>query len=62
MILTFTQSWTRSETVQTRVGVLTNDPLEVNVVPTAPPHSPPAVPRLERILTAAATPPNMTDD
>lgn len=61
MFLTFTQSWTRSETVQTRVGLLTDDPLEVKVVPVAPPSSR-AVTRLPRLLTAVTMTPDRTDD
>ena len=47
--------------VQTRVGLLTDDPLEVKVVPVAPPSSR-AVTRLPRLLTAVTMTPDRTDD
>ncbi len=55
--LTITHSWTRSETIQTRVTLSSDDPLERNITP-------PPTPRSSRVATlspplrgiAAATP------
>lgn len=54
--LTITHSWTHSETIQTRVTLSSDDPLERNITP-------PPVPRSSRASTliVAATP-DSTDD
>ena len=61
MRFTLTHSWVRSETIQTRVDLL-SDPPEQGIVHPAPPHGSSGIVQLPRPLTATATTPTTTDD
>ena len=60
MRTTFTCSWTRPETIQTRVDLVSDDPLEGDIFDPPLPHSSRGITQLPRLLTA--TTPSITDD
>ena len=60
--LTITHSWTHSETIQTRVELSSDDPMERNVTPPPAPRRPSVSTWSPLLRGIAAATPDSTDD
>ena len=60
--LTITHSWTHSETIQTRVELSSDDPMERNITPPPAPRGPRVSTWSPTLRGTAAATPDSTDD